>query len=144
MGRNLAQLFATLAELPDAEVAALHPAHTSASVKALLPRLHYYEDGTCIVHHIFGGETCDAVRKAYSDAYLTAHFEVPGEMFTLAMEAPGEVFNSLLSRQGAWGGLHAMERALWEMLSTGHLNFIAPTAHCPSSTSAPLNSRPYL
>jgi len=87
MGRNLAQLFATLAELPDAEVAALHPAHTSASVKALLPRLHYYEDGTCIVHHIFGGETCDAVRKAYSDAYLTAHFEVPGEMFTLAMEA---------------------------------------------------------
>uniref|UniRef100_A0A7R9V9G1 quinolinate synthase n=1 Tax=Chlamydomonas euryale TaxID=1486919 RepID=A0A7R9V9G1_9CHLO len=86
MGRNLAQLFATLAELPDAEVAALHPAHTSASVKALLPRLHYYEDGTCIVHHIFGGETCDAVRKAYSDAYLTAHFEVPGEMFTLAME----------------------------------------------------------
>jgi quinolinate synthase len=25
--------------------------------------------------------------QAYSDAYLTAHFEVPGEMFTLAMQA---------------------------------------------------------
>lgn len=27
------------------------------------------------------------MRDAYGDAYLTAHFEVPGEMFTLAMEA---------------------------------------------------------
>lgn len=26
-------------------------------------------------------------REGYRDAYLTAHFEVPGEMFTLAMEA---------------------------------------------------------
>lgn len=30
---------------------------------------------------------CDAVRAGYSDAYQTAHFEVPGEMFQLAMEA---------------------------------------------------------
>lgn len=27
------------------------------------------------------------MKLAYGDAYLTAHFEVPGEMFTLAMEA---------------------------------------------------------
>lgn len=54
--------------------------------RALLPRLRYYDQGTCIVHHIFGGETCEVVREAYGDAYLTAHFEVPGEMFTLAME----------------------------------------------------------
>ncbi len=27
------------------------------------------------------------MREAYSDAYLTAHFEVPGEMFSLAMAA---------------------------------------------------------
>lgn len=39
------------------------------------------------MHHIFGGEVCEAVKEGYSDAYLTAHFEVPGEMFTLAMEA---------------------------------------------------------
>ena len=26
-------------------------------------------------------------REGYRDAYLTAHFEVPGEMFTLAMDA---------------------------------------------------------
>ncbi len=55
-------------------------------VRALLPRLHHYDNGTCIVHHIFGGEVCELVQAAYGDAYLTAHFEVPGEMFTLAMK----------------------------------------------------------
>ena len=30
---------------------------------------------------------CRVVRDCYSDAYQAAHFEVPGEMFTLAMEA---------------------------------------------------------
>lgn len=43
---------------------------------ALLPALRYFEDGTCIVHHIFGGEVCQAVAAGYSDAYLAAHFEV--------------------------------------------------------------------
>ena len=76
MGRNLAQLFTSLADMPDEEVQKLHPGHTQASVKALLPRLHYFEEGTCIVHHIFGGEVTELVRKAYGDAYLTAHFEV--------------------------------------------------------------------
>ncbi len=27
------------------------------------------------------------VREGYGDAFLTAHFEVPGEMFSLAMQA---------------------------------------------------------
>lgn len=76
MGRNLAQLFTSLAEQPDEEVQKLHPGHTQASVKALLPRLHYFQEGICVVHHIFGGEVTELVRKAYGDAYLTAHFEV--------------------------------------------------------------------
>lgn len=63
MGLNLAELFTQLAGLPDEEVAALHPAHTADSVRALLPRLHHYTDGTCIVHHIFGGETCQVVQQ---------------------------------------------------------------------------------
>lgn len=63
MGLNLAELFTQLASLPDEEVAALHPAHTAATVKALLPRLHHYASGTCIVHHIFGGETCEIVQE---------------------------------------------------------------------------------
>jgi quinolinate synthase len=87
MGRNLAQLFTMLADADDTEIKALHPAHDRASIRALLPRLRYFDAGTCIVHHIFGGEVCELVRAGYGDAYLTAHFEVPGEMFTLAMEA---------------------------------------------------------
>ena len=90
MGRNLQELFASLAEMPDEAVAALHPAHTAASVRAALPRLHAFPDGTCVVHHIFGGETAAAVRQGYGDAYITAHFEVPGEMFSIAMQAQRE------------------------------------------------------
>ena len=32
-------------------------------------------------------QVCEQVRLGYGDAYLTAHFEVPGEMFSLAMAA---------------------------------------------------------
>lgn len=77
MGRNLQQLFESLVELStDADVAALHPAHTRATVASLLPRLHHFKSGTCIVHHIFGADTVALVRQGYSDAYITAHFEV--------------------------------------------------------------------
>lgn len=76
MGRNLAQLFASMANMSDEEVRAVHPAHTQASIRSLLPRLHYFDEGTCIVHHMFGAETTSLVRKAYGDALLTAHFEV--------------------------------------------------------------------
>ena len=90
MGGNLAHLFAMMAEWSDDEVAAVHPEHTASSIKALLPRLRYYQDGTCVVHHMFGGDVCAAVEKHYGDAYVTAHFEVPGEMFKLAMRAKRE------------------------------------------------------
>ncbi|KAG7012278.1 Quinolinate synthase, chloroplastic, partial [Cucurbita argyrosperma subsp. argyrosperma] len=44
-------------------------------------------EGTCIVHHLFGHEVVEKINEMYCDAFLTAHFEVPGEMFALAMEA---------------------------------------------------------
>ena len=47
-----------------------------ASIQSLLPRLHYFDDGICIVHHMFGAQTTDLVRQAYGDALLSAHFEV--------------------------------------------------------------------
>jgi quinolinate synthase len=40
-----------------------------------------------MVHHMFGGDVCETVKNFYGDAYQTAHFEVPGEMFKLAMAA---------------------------------------------------------
>ena len=90
MGGNLAELFTMMSTWSDEDVAAVHPAHTQSTIKDLLPRLRYFQDGTCMVHHMFGGDVCDAVRKYYGDAYQTAHFEVPGEMFKLAMEAKRE------------------------------------------------------
>lgn len=63
MGSNLAQLFRQLADMPDEVIQELHPAHTAASVRELLPRFKHFANGTCIVHHIFGGETCELVRQ---------------------------------------------------------------------------------
>lgn len=61
----------------------MYPQHTAASIKAALPRLHYYGQGMCIVHHMFGGEVTELVKTAYADAYLAAHFEVrPGILFS--------------------------------------------------------------
>lgn len=55
------------------------------------------------MHHIFGGETCELVRQAYGDAYLAAHFEVPGEMFTLAMEVSRGRGSGRDARIHPWG-----------------------------------------
>jgi quinolinate synthase len=36
---------------------------------------------------MFGHEVVEKIKEQYCDAFLTAHFEVPGEMFSLSMEA---------------------------------------------------------
>ena len=45
-------------------------------MQALLPRLHCFQEGTCVVHHLFGAEVSEMVKAAYGDAFLTAHLEV--------------------------------------------------------------------
>ncbi|EFJ31704.1 hypothetical protein SELMODRAFT_169053 [Selaginella moellendorffii] len=87
MGANLAVLFQQLAAMEDDDIAAVHPLHNKRTIASLLPRFHYFQNGSCIVHDMFGKDVVSRVREGYGDAYLTAHFEVPGEMFTLAMEA---------------------------------------------------------
>ncbi len=86
MGRNLESLFAQMAEMDDAQVKAVHPDHTADSVKALLDRFHVFRQGMCVVHHMFGSDVAAKVREDYADAYVSAHLEVPGEMFALALE----------------------------------------------------------
>jgi quinolinate synthase len=95
MGQNLARLFETLSQLGDAAIAALHPAHTSETIRALLPRFHYFEQGNCVVHHMFGAAVAAQVERDYydtaaADVDVTAHLEVPGEMFSLALRAQRE------------------------------------------------------
>jgi quinolinate synthase len=87
MGNNLEELFRTVADLDDATVKQLHAAHDRASIAAALPRFHHFEQGTCVVHHMFGAEVVATVERDYRDAFITAHFEVPGEMFRSAMAA---------------------------------------------------------
>ncbi|KPK14864.1 MAG: hypothetical protein AMJ62_11495 [Myxococcales bacterium SG8_38] len=87
MGDNLAHMFEALAKLPDAQIRQLHRAHDQSSIRSLLPRFHYFEQGTCIVHHMFGREVVQLVREHYPDVFVTAHLEVPGEMFALALDA---------------------------------------------------------
>lgn len=89
MGANIAELFRQMTMMSDEEISEIHPQHDRNSIKSLLPRLHYYQDGTCIVHHLFGHEVVQKIKEMYCDAFLTAHLEVPGEMFSLAMEAKG-------------------------------------------------------
>ncbi|MCO4764027.1 MAG: quinolinate synthase NadA [Myxococcales bacterium] len=86
MGGNLRSMFERYAQLPDAEIAALHPAHNRASLRRVLAGLRIFEQGTCIVHHLFGRDVVQLVRDHYSDAFISAHLEVPGEMFALAAE----------------------------------------------------------
>ncbi|CAM6106347.1 unnamed protein product [Calypogeia fissa] len=87
MGANLAEILVQLMSMTDEEIAKVHPAHNRKSVADVLARLQYYRDGTCIVHDLFGKEVVDKLRENYTDAFQTAHLEVPGEMFTLAMDA---------------------------------------------------------
>lgn len=87
MGNNLHTLLRGAAALGDDACRALHPAHTAATIRAALPRLHIFTQGACVVHHLFGADVVRLVRAHYADALLSAHLEVPGEMFELAAEA---------------------------------------------------------
>jgi quinolinate synthase len=90
MGRNLEKLFRTLATLGEDAVRAVHPAHDVASIERLLSRFHCFDEGHCIVHHMFGAAVAERVRTQYPHAFITAHLEVPGEMFELALAARRE------------------------------------------------------
>lgn len=87
MGQNLARMLDHLGELDDQAIAELHPAHTQASVRSLATRFNYFQQGNCIVHHLFGADVVRKLRTEHADALMTAHLEVPGEMFELALEA---------------------------------------------------------
>ncbi|XP_044984736.1 quinolinate synthase, chloroplastic-like isoform X2 [Hordeum vulgare subsp. vulgare] len=87
MGANIADLFKRMTIMSDEEITEIHPDHNRKTISSLLRHLHYYQNGNCIVHDMFGHEVVEKIKEEYCDAFLTAHFEVPGEMFSLSMEA---------------------------------------------------------
>ncbi|XP_057534664.1 quinolinate synthase, chloroplastic [Amaranthus tricolor] len=127
MGANIAELFQQMTIMSDEEISAIHPQHNKDSIKSLLPRLHYFQDGTCIVHDLFGHEVVEKINEMYCDAFLTAHFEVPGEMFSLAMEAKRRGMGVVGSTQNI---LDFIKQKLQEALDRNtddHLQFVLGT-----------------
>lgn len=93
MGQNLERLLEVIEEADDWTderiKSELHPAHTNASLKTLKENLVVFPQGNCVVHHMFGNQVTDTVREKYMnepDTYITAHLEVPGEMFDIGMQ----------------------------------------------------------
>lgn len=127
MGANIMELFQQMTVMTDDEIAEIHPEHNRDTIRSLLPRLHYYQDGTCIVHHLFGHEVVEKIKEMYCDAFLTAHFEVPGEMFSLAMEAKRRGMGVVGSTQNI---LDFISHRVQEALDTNvndHLQFVLGT-----------------
>ena len=127
MGHNLRVLFESLAGLDDAAIAAVHPRHDRASIAALLPRFHYFEQGNCIVHHMFGGEVVERVRRDYPTAHITAHLEVPGEMFALALEAQRHGRGVVGSTSDILGHITREVQAAGQRGGPAHLQFVLGT-----------------
>nr|GEY73808.1 quinolinate synthase, chloroplastic [Tanacetum cinerariifolium] len=128
MGANIVELFQQMTLMTDEEIAKIHPDHSRNSIKALLPRLHYFQDGTCIVHHLFGHEVVERINDMYGDAFLTAHFEVPGEMFSLAMEAKRRGMGVVGSTQNILDFIKSrVQESLDRNYVDDHLQFILGT-----------------
>lgn len=130
MGQNLERLFQTLAELDDATIKAVHPAHTRETIAALLPRFHYFAQGNCVVHHMFGAEVATRVERDYyatGEVDVTAHLEVPGEMFALALAAQREGRGVVGSTKNILDHIVARVDAAISAGQSGRLRFVLGT-----------------
>ena len=82
-------------------------------------------------------QVCELVRQGYSDAFLTAHFEVPGEMFTLAMQVWGV---------GGWS-MHVIRASFVAQPDSHKLTLCRQTVSSElalvCSSSAPFNRPPH-
>jgi quinolinate synthase len=92
MGQNLIRWLEVVLESPDwtdDKIATnLHPQHSNATLQMLKDNLVVFPQGNCIVHHMFGSQVVQTVKQNYfhqPHTYMTAHLEVPGEMFDIAM-----------------------------------------------------------
>ncbi|TKY55271.1 Quinolinate synthase [Spatholobus suberectus] len=127
MGANIKELFQQMTKMTDEEIAAIHHEHSQDSIRSLLPRLHYYQDGTCMVHHLFGHEVVEKIKEMYCDAFLTAHLEVPGEMFSLAMEAKRRGMGVVGSTQNILDFIKDRVQEALDRNINDHLQFILGT-----------------
>jgi quinolinate synthase len=89
MGENLVTMLDTIIQnqWDDERIGKeLHPAHNRESIVKLRNKIDVFPNGNCVVHHMFGTNVVEKVQNTYDDCFVTAHLEVPGEMFQIAME----------------------------------------------------------
>ncbi|XP_040986863.1 quinolinate synthase, chloroplastic [Juglans microcarpa x Juglans regia] len=127
MGANIKELFQQMSKMTDEEITEIHPGHSRETIRSLLPHLHYYQDGTCIVHHLFGHEVVEKINEMYCDAFLTAHLEVPGEMFSLAMEAKRRGMGIVGSTQNILDFINQRVQEALDRNVDDHLQFVLGT-----------------
>lgn len=87
MGRNLYALLHYYSELSDSEIKKINPQHSQKSLREALKRFDFFKQGRCYVHEMFGETLVNKIKKDYPEALMSAHLEVPGEMFELAHDA---------------------------------------------------------
>ena len=89
MGENLLSYFSQIIDHPswtDEKIKHdLHADHTNETLSKLRDNINVFPSGNCVVHHMFGSDVVGHVKQHYNDAYITAHLEVPSEMFNIAM-----------------------------------------------------------
>jgi len=90
MGRNLAYLFELLSTWDSDRVGAAYPGFDAQAMRELSKRFHYFGEGNCVVHHLFGESVAKRIETEYAEDLWTAHLEVPSAMFGLALRAMQE------------------------------------------------------
>jgi len=76
---------------------------------------------------MFGHEVVEKIKELYCDAFLTAHFEVPGEMFSLAMEAKRRGMGIVGSTQNILDFIKSRVQDALERDVDDHLQFVLGT-----------------
>ena len=87
MGKNLSNMLAALSRMDARAIAALHPAHTPQTLAAAHDALPLLRAGRVHRAPHVRRRGRRQVQRDYQDALITAHLEVPGEMFALAFAA---------------------------------------------------------
>lgn len=127
MGHNLESMLRAYEGMSDEAVRALHPAYDAAKIGALRQRFHSFEQGNCVVHHMFGEDVVARVKEKHADAFVTAHLEVPGEMFAMALDYQHEGRGVVGSTSNILGFILGKVRDVIERGSDEALQFVLGT-----------------
>ena len=127
MGRNIHELLAHLHKSDDAVIRRVHERHDQTTLRSLIERFHWYEQGVCVVHEMFGEHVVRQLREHYADAFVTAHLEVPGEMFSWGLQAQTRGRGVVGSTSNILGFIEERTKAAQQQSDNRKLRFVLGT-----------------